>query len=621
MNLRLFCRRGHLFARLAFEYALRFKRDPAQDHVVGQVTVEGERHAVQPLPHGKEDGIEQKRDLLAVLLHKLRARSAAVRLGKGIIPPLFDVLFIVVERVDEIHPLADGIEEFFACGGRTLFEEMHGEFAHEFGGRFRRAVQRSRFRLFDRRLPRHILLDEGDHFRIPLFRALVALFKPRTFDSAACAVRNVVGDLLIGERRVERAQLRREIVHHGDGAFADGVLEAVLPLDLHVDARHVVEQRRKKGDVVGKPEARALTARGGNALAQSAVERLIEHEVFDKEVGQIVANVSEHRLLSSVKPDFAVHFGERFAGGVGCALRAALQNARQIPFIRQQTFLFRLHGRERVGNGLADGEFEVAVPLPLELPFRLGNGAAFERRVNVQKVGDARLFVGSDDAVIAVGHGALELAHDRIAVVGEVHRRVGVLVRLAHFAERVLQRGDLRALFEDIRLGNAERFAVTVVEADGNIARDFEVLTLIDADGYEICLIQENIRRHEHGIVHQSHVHVFGVAGGFILVLRHALHFAHIRDGIEHPREFGVRRDVGLHVERALFGIDAAGDIERGKFERAAAQKRRLLPHRDGVHIGNGVKTGEFALHIHPITDRADIISDGKIAARLNRRI
>ena len=129
----------------------------------------------------------------------------------------------------------------------------------------------------------------------------------------------------------------------------------------------------------------------------------------------------------------------------------------------------------------------------------------------------------------------------------------------------ILQRADLRALLDDVRLGDTEGLAVTVVEAPRDVARDLQVLALIDTDGHDVRLIEEDVRRHQDGICHESHVDVLGMLCSLVLELRHALHFADIGDGVEDPGEFRVRGDVRLNIERALLGIDAAGNVERRK--------------------------------------------------------
>ena len=82
--------------------------------------------------------------------------------------------------------------------------------------------------------------------------------------------------------------------------------------------------------------------------------------------------------------------------------------------------MFCLHGRDGVCHRLAHGKLEVAVALPFELLLRLFERAAAESAIDREKVADPRLFFGGDDAVVAVGDGAPELADDGILVVRKI---------------------------------------------------------------------------------------------------------------------------------------------------------------------------------------------------------
>ena len=270
-------------------------------------------HARKAFAHGIEERVEQKGDLLAVLFHELGTRRGSVREHKGIVAFLFEVFFVVVERVDEIDPFPDGVEEFLRRGSRCLLHEMRAQILHERGRGFRRLVGRGRTLFFHRRLFADKRLDPGHQRGILFLGALVALFEPRAFDSSAAAVRDVVGELVIGEYRIECAQLHGERIHGRNGPLADGMLEAILPLDADIRPRHVMQERGEKGHIIGETQPRALPARRADGLAQAAIERLVEHEVLNTQVGQIVANISEHALFSPIKSHFAVHFGKRLA--------------------------------------------------------------------------------------------------------------------------------------------------------------------------------------------------------------------------------------------------------------------------------------------------------------------
>ena len=174
---------------------------------------------------------------------------------------------------------------------------MAGKALHELCRGIGGAVERIALPLFRRLLRLHILSDEGDEPGVPLLRPLEAALEPQALAAALIAVLDVVGELIVKEHGVERTQLVRQFVRDGDGLLFDGVFETVLLFDLHVDARDVVKEHRKEGHVVGEPDARHLPARMGDPLAQAAVHRPVKFEVLDIQVGQIVADVSEHVIL------------------------------------------------------------------------------------------------------------------------------------------------------------------------------------------------------------------------------------------------------------------------------------------------------------------------------------
>ena len=76
--------------------------------------------------------------------------------------------------------------------------------------------------------------------------------------------------------------------------------------------------------------------------------------------------------------------------------------------------------------------------------------------------------------------------------------------------------------------------------------------------------------------------------------------------------------NVRLHEQHALCGVYPAGDEQRHQLERVAAERRRLLPHGDGVQVRHGVDAVEFILQLRKVADGADIVADGDGAARLD---
>ena len=149
-------------------------------------------------------------------------------------------------------------------------------------------------------------------------------------------------------------------------------------------------------------------------------------------------------------------------------------------------------------------------------------------RVNGKQIGNARLILRKNDAVVAVRHGALEFAHNDVGRVDDGDGSVLVLIRLAHLFQGVLQARDLRAEFADIRFGYDEGLPETIVEAHGDIPRKLQMLLLILSDGHEVRAEKKDIRRHQHGIGEKARIDIILVFSGFILELGHSVQLADI---------------------------------------------------------------------------------------------
>ena len=113
-----------------------------------------------------------------------------------------------------------------------------------------------------------------------------------------------------------------------------------------------------------------------------------------------------------------------------------------------------------------------------------------------------------------------------------------------------------RADLGDIRIGDAKRLAVIAVEAFGNIPRQFKMLFLIMTDGHEVCLIEQNVRGHQHRISEHPCADRLALFGGLILELRHALKLGFARDAVENPSEFRVFGHVRLNKDDRDLRID-----------------------------------------------------------------
>ena len=108
-------------------------------------------------------------------------------------------------------------------------------------------------------------------------------------------VDDVVKQFVVGENRIETCRKVGESVTFRDGAAFYPMRGATFVLNLYVFAGEVVNQRRKKRDVVSQGETRRLTALRSYAFAESAVKGFEKRIVFDVEVRNLGFNVTEHK--------------------------------------------------------------------------------------------------------------------------------------------------------------------------------------------------------------------------------------------------------------------------------------------------------------------------------------
>ena len=88
------------------------------------------------------------------------------------------------------------------------------------------------------------------------------------------------------------------------------------------------------------------------------------------------------------------------------------------------------------------------------------------------------------------------------------------------------------------------------------------MLSLIVTNGYEISLIEQDVRGHQNRIIKESDGDVFLLLACFVFVLRHAFEFGHARDAVQHPGEFRVLFNVRLNEDSRNSRIDSDSEID-----------------------------------------------------------
>ena len=196
-----------------------------------------------------------------------------------------------------------------------------------------------------------------------------------------------------------------------------------------------------------------------------------------------------------------------------------------------------------------------------------------------------RLGLGGRTAVHLDGHDPLA---QRLLVTAEFQ---GVAVTLAHLLAIGAWHHSDR--FLDAGFRDNEGLAVHVVELDGDVAGDFEMLLLVLAHRHHLGVVQENVGSHEHGVskeavVDRTHVTV-GELGHLVLVAVAALEQAHGSHRAQEPSQFGVLRRVRLLPEHATIGIEPGRQPIEGHIQGVLPTLRRIGQRRHGMVVGDEI--------------------------------
>ena len=79
-------------------------------------------------------------------------------------------------------------------------------------------------------------------------------------------------------------------------------------------------------------------------------------------------------------------------------------------------------------------------------------------------------------------------------------------------------------------------------------------------------------------------------------------------------------RHVALDENRVLLRIQTRRYVERNELQAALAQIRRFLIDGDGMQVHEHVVTVVILLHLHPVAQGTEIVSNHQLPRRLNTR-
>ena len=110
-----------------------------------------------------------------------------------------------------------------------------------------------------------------------------------------------------------------------------------------------------------------------------------------------------------------------------------------------------------------------------------------------------------------------------------------------------------------------------MVEPSRDLSRQLEVLALIITDRHTVCVIEQDVGRHEDRVGEEAHAHGL-LTATLVLELGHPTQFTHRRGALQEPGQLLMRRHMTLHEEGAAGRIKSGGKEHASRIKRLAPQ-------------------------------------------------
>jgi hypothetical protein len=167
------------------------------------------------------------------------------------------------------------------------------------------------------------------------------------------------------------------------------------------------------------------------------------------------------------------------------------------------------------------------------------------------------------------------------------------------------------------RLGHHQHVTEPVVEPDGHLAGQLEVLALVVAHRDPRGVVEHDVGGHEHGVGEQAHPDGL-LALALVLELGHAPQLAHGGDALEQPGHLGVLDHVALDEQGAPVGVEAGGQQVEGGVVGPGPQQRRVDVQGQGVEVDHAVEGVVVPLVVDPVADGSQVVPQVEVAAGLD---
>ena len=232
---------------------------------------------------------------------------------------------------------------------------------------------------------------------------------------------------------------------------------------------------------------------------------------------------------------------ERGGGGGAYRVGSLLEDVLQRGQVAHQFVITRLDGCQGCYQLVSERGFEIAVASVRELILNLLRRLARQQLVDAEQVVDAGAIRVERYPALRVRGGARNLLFNGFGIVQQIDTRVGIRVALAHLLRWIIQRHDTRAHLANLVLRDDEDLlAVVRVEALRQVAREFDVLSLVVAHRDVMGLVQQDVAGHQDGVTQQACGDAIQVLARFRLELRHPVQPAERREALHDPAGFGM---------------------------------------------------------------------------------
>ena len=156
-----------------------------------------------------------------------------------------------------------------------------------------------------------------------------------------------------------------------------------------------------------------------------------------------------------------------------------------------------------------------------------------------------------------------------------------------------------------------------VIEADGQIAGELEVLALVVAHRNLVGVIEEDVGGLEDGVGEQPGPHRLRVPA-LLLELGHPSELPDGGDAFEQPGQPGMLGHMTLDEEGTDVGIEADGQQSGCCHQGAVGQHCGVVVLGQGVEVDDAVEGLVVVLVVDPGTERSQVVAEMDLTARLH---